>query len=168
MNERILVPLDGSALAEAVLPQVEALAAQRQAEVVLLQAVVPLQELLRPAPGAPPPDGAWQVSPDIAQLQLDVETQAAERYLDAVSYRLQEAGVPAEARVVEGEPARTIVSCARDARASLIAMAAHAPDGRDAPVPGGVADLVTRLASVPVLLVYEHDRLPAGSRSMSA
>ena len=138
---RILVPLDGSGLAEAALPRVAALARASGARVTLLQVVGPPAPELRPS--------------EVAGLPEDDEALAerARRYLAGAAARLSEQGVGVETEVTFGWPAERIGAAAAEGHADLIAMSTHARGGLDRLIVGSVADQVLRRAEVPVLLV---------------
>ena len=92
MFKRILVPLDGSSLAEAVLPQVQELAKALKAELFLVRAAV-----AHVFPGADP-----------SQEEVDV-VQKAEAYVAEVAGRLHDAGIPVHTAVRYGEAAEEIL-----------------------------------------------------------
>jgi nucleotide-binding universal stress UspA family protein len=136
MYKRILIPLDGSALAEVVLPHVEGLAKSSAAELVLLR--VAFAHML---PGADP------IEAQVARVQ------EAENYVADLAKRLQEKGVSAEAKVRYGDPAEEILDHAARDHIDLIAMATHGRTGLKRVVLGSVAENVLRSAPVPMLLV---------------
>jgi nucleotide-binding universal stress UspA family protein len=151
MLEKIVVPLDGSGLAEEVLPVVEELASKLSAEVVLLQAVITLTEAMReagPGPGMTPELGV-----DVAKQRVESETAEAERYLEATSKSLQAKGLKVSTAIAEGLPAGAILEYAKESNASLIALATHGRGGLARAMMGSVADAVVRHSEVPVLLV---------------
>jgi nucleotide-binding universal stress UspA family protein len=135
MLSRILVPLDGSPLAEAVIPQVAELAALRKAEVVLLRVA-----LAHTLPGA---------DPVAAQVRAVDE---AEAYLLRVERDLVARGLPVVRAVRYGRPAEEILDHARVGGVSLIAMSTHGRTGIRRWVLGSVAEQVARRSPVPVLL----------------
>jgi nucleotide-binding universal stress UspA family protein len=176
MFRRIVVPLDGSPLAQAILPHVQRLAAESSVEVVLL------------AVGAlPPPAGLADRQPDFGaegydglrvaglryaetepglvpsmtrhiapvayldQLLAD-EKRELQRYLGELAARLAASGVPARTAVRFGEPAAEIVACAEAEEADAIAMSTHGRTGLDRLIHGSVAGTVLRRSHLPVLL----------------
>lgn len=140
MYTKILVPLDGSELAECVLPHVKAIAAGRStAQVVLLRVVEPL-----PA-GTPP-----AVDFEIVQ-KAGVKT--AEEYLARTKTELIKEGLNVEAKVLIGRPAETIIEFAQRNKVDLITLATHGRSGITRWVLGSVADRLVRSSSVPVLLI---------------
>ncbi|HYB74474.1 MAG TPA: universal stress protein [Candidatus Sulfotelmatobacter sp.] len=140
MFRRILVPLDGSALAEAVLPQAMELARLHGAEVVLLRV---------------------ESAPDYAVAQAAEEAQ---HYLGDVAASLREARVRVSTMVVlSGDTAGEILVQAELTAADLILMSTHGRSGVGRWMLGSVAEKVLRAAVTPVLLV----RVPSPRRSAS-
>lgn len=146
MYARILIPLDGSEVAEAILPFVEKIAGPLDAEIVLLQVVTPLSaaEMLA---------SAGVVAPDTLLLrQLE-----ARQYLAKVEQRLTAKGLRVRSGLRSGVPAAEIVSAATASRADLIAMTTHGRSGLGRVLFGSVAEAVLRTAPGPVLMI----RMPA-------
>jgi nucleotide-binding universal stress UspA family protein len=133
---RILVPLDGSPLAEAILPVAEEWAKEEGAEVILLRAV-PAHHL----PGA-----------DATESEIQV-VKEAEAYLTEVAERLERRGVKRVSWIVwYDEPARAIIEAVTRDEVDLIVMATHGRRGLGRIFFGSVAEGVLRSAAVPVLL----------------
>jgi nucleotide-binding universal stress UspA family protein len=129
---RILVPLDGSDLAEAVLPVVQRLATDHEAEVVLLEVLE----------GQPTREG-----------EREAERQVG-GYLERTVDRLRGRGVGrVRASVWYGDADQAIVNAATREEADLVAMSTHGRSGLDRLRFGSVAEGVVRRAPVPVLLV---------------
>ncbi|MGE5618733.1 MAG: universal stress protein [Sphingomonadaceae bacterium] len=148
MYHRILVPLDGSPLAEAALPHATAVARRFNASLILLQVVptLPTATTVDTVAGA----GAEAV---IALEAIEATERAAVEYLEEVARRPELAGLHVEVEVVRGRPAREIVRRARDGKADLIVMSTHGRSGLGRLVFGSVADEVLRDAGVPILLI---------------
>ena len=147
-----IVPLDGSPLAEQVLPHVESLAQVLELSVALLRAT--------PCIG----DGSYLeylVGPHEGFSQ-DVDERAV-RYLREVGQRLRRQGVvTVEERLVHCDPAVATVAFDRESQQDLIVMATH---GR--PVLGGflqarVTDLVARHSRHPILVIPVMEENPRG------
>jgi nucleotide-binding universal stress UspA family protein len=134
---RVLVPLDGSELAEAILPLLEAGERLWGAEVLLVRTL---------AEGASPEPSA--------------ETQAGD-YLARQARRLEHAGLRVRCEVWHGDPSQVIVNAAARGRVALITMTTHGWRGLNRLRFGSVAESVVRNTRVPVLLVRGHVRLPA-------
>ena len=134
----ILVPLDGSEIAEAVLPHVEALAEQSGVELVDVV-------LLRVADSPVMSDHYFSNIPETRE--------EIEKYLARVEERLQKAGLSVQSRVLTGEPAEQIVDYASTSPFSLVVMSTHARSGLSRWVLGSVAMKVVSGISSPILLV---------------
>jgi nucleotide-binding universal stress UspA family protein len=145
MLRRILVPLDGSALAEIVLPPARELAVLLGASVTLLRAIEPAASTLDLAAAAPAERDA------VIKVDLLVAEARAHDYLAAVARQFERDGVATGVRVVVGPPAEQIILAA--AEADMIAMSTHGRAGIGRWVVGSVADKVVRGAPTPVLLV---------------
>ncbi len=141
MFKKILVPLDGSPMAEAVLPYVRHMAVEDGAEVELLTiTTVPL--------AAYPIDAPL----DLAQL-IKQQHEASEQYLRKVSNAIDHDGIKVTPLISEGPIAEEILSHAESTGADLIAMSTHGRSGISRWLMGSVADKVLHGAKVPVLLV---------------
>jgi nucleotide-binding universal stress UspA family protein len=143
MFKKILVPLDGSALAEKALPYARTLA-QKFGGTLLLAQVLPPFVLL------PPNDQA-------AQEQLTYLKNAevtARRYLAHLQANLQESGLSATIEVLEGGPvAEMILELARDRAVDVIVMNTHGYTGNELWVYGSVTNKVLQQAPCPIFLV---------------
>lgn len=136
MFTRILVPLDGSPLAEAILPEVVDLARLHGAEVLLLRVA-----LVHALPG-------------VDQTEAQVRAvEEAEGYLAEIERRIAAQGLPVRGAVRYGHAVEEILDHAQSQRADLIAMSTHGRSGIQRLMLGSVAEAVVRAAPVPVLLL---------------
>jgi nucleotide-binding universal stress UspA family protein len=146
MPTSVLVPLDGSALAETVLSHAVILAHATGSDLTLLR-VTP------PPPIAPPLAGAL-LPPPLLYETGSRELEAARAYLAAVADDLAQEKLGVRGDVVEGDPATEIVDyTARHPEVRYLAMATHGQSGLRRWVFGSVAAKVLHAASVPLLLV---------------
>jgi nucleotide-binding universal stress UspA family protein len=137
MYRRLLVPLDGSHLAETILVVVERLAAAYGATVVLLHVIE---------------RGAPATIHGERHLRTAVEAQA---YLEGLAARLSARGIAVETHahdVPEGDVARSIVAHAEEGGADLIALCTHGRGGLRDLLVGSIAQQVLRRGTAPVLL----------------
>lgn len=148
MYRRVLLPLDGSSLAERALPHGEALARALGIELVVLRAYASPTRV-RVLTAEPGPDVL--VSEEIEAA----EREEAVRYVEAVAERLRGTGLKASAKPVEGGPEEVILGAAR--ADDLIVMSTRGRGGLRRAVLGSVADPVARSAPCPVLLVRGKD-----------
>ena len=152
--QRILVPLDGSELAEQVLPHVEALAERLDATLLLLRATVSPATVIATTAVAAEPMAAAAIDPTPI---VEAEEDVAVDYLAAIGKRLEAAGLRVELLMAEGPAGDVIVEQARAQRADLVAMATHGRAGLDRVLFGSIADDVLHHARCPVLLVRVDD-----------
>lgn len=141
----VLVPLDGSAAAAAVLDDVVGLGTPDATLYTLLTVVVPLPFLVHPAAAAEP----------LFDDRSDVEGQreAALAQLRRAAADLRESGARIETRVVvHRRPAEGILEYAEAQHADAIALSTHGHGAPGRLFLGSVADKIVRGASVPVLL----------------
>lgn len=145
---RILVPLDGSRFAEAVLGPVSDLAGPLGAELFLIGAVS--------GHGQPHAEG-------VAALQSGAESElpGLRDYVQEVANRLRAEGATVQVDVEEGRPAAVIDEAQRRRRIDLIAMATHGRSGIVKLTLGSVAAQTLQRTTAPLLLVRPAPR--AGS-----
>ena len=115
MINHILVPLDGSTLAECVLPHVSAIAPVTHARITLLHVLQQAQNGGTPA---------------VDPVEWHLQKQHAEKYLEGISNRLSEAGLlGVESVILEGNPAGSVIDFARSNNVDLIALSTHGHSG---------------------------------------
>jgi len=145
MFERILVPLDGSDLAEAILPLVQEMAWTHKSTVQLIRVV------------RSPRTTESTRSEDMMVLNqqvVSVMEQDAHNYLAGKKGQLRQVNIPVSTKVIVSEmPASTILDYAEEEEADLIAMSTHGRSGIRRWVYGSVAEKILQGASCPVLLV---------------
>ena len=141
-RHHVVIPLDGSRLAESIVDKVLAVYAPR--DVVLeLVSIVPIPAL----GGAPLAPGTWRPA------DIEAAVAAAENYLLSVAARLRELDVLARTEVlVDDQVARAAVRFAEERGADLIAVATRGMAGVERAMLGSVADKVVRSAGIPVLV----------------
>jgi nucleotide-binding universal stress UspA family protein len=152
--KRIIVPLDGSTLAEQILPRVMMLAKLEDAEITLLHVLIPQsysqKEIVDPAL-------PW----------WDKDISLAQAYLLRIAGRLRRNGVPVTTDIVIGENvASAIGDFASRERADLIAIATHGRGGLARMLRGSVADAVMHSARVS-MLVFKPDNVAGKEASPS-
>ncbi len=143
MARRILVPLDGSPLAERILAQVTHESLRVGTEWMLLH-------ILKRHPAAERAEGASDPAGE------------ARRAVEELQLRLRARGIPAQAAFMTGEPAAEILAFAEAYRPSLVAMSTHGRSGLSRAVRGSVAEQVLRKCPFPTLLAG-----PLGLRTSS-
>jgi nucleotide-binding universal stress UspA family protein len=149
---RILVPLDGSSLAEQALPCAVTLARGLPAELVLLRAIWI------------PPDIAEMLDESTPELNAIVAQLEAEAngYLGTLVEQLKEAGLSARSVMRRGPAAEAILDYTDQVRVDQIVMATHGYSGVKRWTHGSVAERVLQAACAPLLLVRVGGRDFAG------
>ena len=140
MYKRILLPLDGSDVAEQAAPHAMAQARLCGAELILLRVLEPFLHV------------RGLSTADLARIRQQSEEWASE-YLDGLVKAVQEEGVLVQKAVVEGRPQAAILQFAEANNADLIVICTRGRSGFSRWLMGSVADRVIRGAKIPVLLV---------------
>lgn len=140
MYKRIMLPLDGSQLAEQALPHTIAIAERFQSELVLLQVLTPL-------PRHP--------TTTEATIQRAEKATAAfiREYLERIATGVKEHGITVQIVTLEGRPHLQIIQYAETNQVDLIVMCTRGQSGLSRWMMGSVTDRVVRGADVPVLLI---------------
>ncbi len=140
MYKRVLLPLDGSPLAEQALPHAIAQARYAEAELILLRVVEPFAQAR-----------GLSVA-DLERIREQTEVWSRE-YLGRIAADVQQQGVSVQTATVEGRPHVAIAEYAESNQVDLIVMSTRGQSGLSRWFMGSVADRVVRGAMVPVLLV---------------
>jgi len=144
MIDRILVPLDGSRVAEQILPHLRRLLHRHDSEVILVRAAVP-----------PPMENGMLIA--------DALLAASRDYLNQTQDHLRDQGVCVRSVVRVGSPIGVILDVAQEERATMIALATHGETGLKRLLAGSVAEGVIKKTPVPVLVVrpfWSYELLP--------
>ncbi len=140
-----MVPLDGSELAECVLPHVEAFISQCQIRNIVFVRVL---ETITPAVA-----GEYAINIEELENREASRKASAEEYLAQVINRIDSGDTKLEKEVLVGRVADKLSEYADANDVNLILMATHGRSGVSRWVRGSVADRILRAASVPVLMV---------------
>jgi len=154
MYQKVMVPLDGSELAECVIPHVESLIKSGQAKQVVLVRVAESYDSL-----------SWgQASAymgDEEKKNFDVSHQkVAREYLDDIASRLASGGAPVEKMVLAGRASEELSDYAKKNKVDLVVISTHGRSGVSRWVMGSVADRLLRSTSAPVLMVRAPGCIP--------
>ena len=141
MYKRVLVPLDGSLVAEGIIPFIMEIAGPLDMQVVLLRVLVPV------------PPMAVEGTRHVVIEDFAKHRAEADEYLAAMAGELRAKGVRVTTDVRRGEPVAEILAGARKAEADLIAMTTHGRSGLGRLLFGSVAEAVLRQAEMPVFLM---------------
>ena len=145
MYQKIMVPLDGSELAECVLPHVEAFVSQCQIRTIVFVRVI--------EPMTPAIAGEYAINLEELENRESARKSTAEEYLKEVIGRLKSGETKLETEVLIGRAADRLGEYAENNDVDLILMATHGRSGVSRWVRGSVADRTLRSASIPVLMV---------------
>ncbi len=147
---KVLVPLDGSTLAEQVLPVVTELAIRFSSKLVLLSVIQTPRTSI----------SSIDFGPVVSELSIDeeralVEAAAARArsYLETAAKSLRDRGLQVQYVTERGSPGEGIVRYAKANEVDLIAIATHGRSGLRRLVFGSVADQVLRESGLPILLI---------------
>jgi len=140
MYEKVLIPLDGSKLAECVFPHVRDLVAGGLIREITLLNVVDIPS-------------AWIAEGVDFMAVMKVQVDKAQKYLTDVESQLGFMGIKVATEVLKGEAAHSIAEYAEENGINLIIIATHGYTGMKKLMFGSVALRVLHDAYVPVLLV---------------
>jgi len=113
--KHILVPLDGSTLAECVLPHVMAIAPVTNAHITLSHVMEHAHH-----------EGQ---TPAVDPVDWHLQKRESEMYLERIANRLQKSGLSVEYTIIEGNPAECVIEFARNNNVDLIALSTHGRSG---------------------------------------
>jgi len=145
MYSKILVPLDGSELAENVLPHVESIATRYKAEVHLLTIIH--------KPFVSQTFSDVELTEPIIEKAVGKEEAGADSYLNKVAKELKAKGIKVDTHVHMGKPAEEIAIHAEVSGCDLIVIATHGHSGPSRLAFGSSADKLLKTSCVPVLMV---------------
>lgn len=139
--KKILVCLDGSALAETALPHAQTLASDENAEIILLRISVN-------------PAAEFSFSdPSIATGLIEEMEAETLSYLQSERRKLQKAGFRTSFLIRQGPIAETILVVAAECQADVIVMSTHGRSGVKRWLLGSIADRVVTHSDIPVMII---------------
>jgi len=163
MYKKILVPLDGSKLAECALSHAEELAKSCDAAEIVLVSVTERVQGYRAVEGSTEPfvlsGGGWttgSVQPPPQRFVAEAfgkKEKQADKYLGRIAKKLESKGLKVHTEVLFWPPAEAIASYAGQNGADIIVMSSHGRSGVSRWAHGSVASKVLRASCVPVLMV---------------
>jgi len=142
MYNKILVPLDGSKRAEAILGHVEELALHGGKELILMQVVEPVHV-----------SGPRGLDMDMYVKLTDQKTEQAKEYLTGLEGTFRKKGIETHVHVTQGPVVEAILNAAQARDVDLIAIASHGRGGLSQLFYGSVAVGVLHRADRPLLVV---------------
>ncbi len=146
MFEHIVLPLDGSKLAERVLPHAVTLSKAFDSKLTLLRVVYQEESA----------DQHGMINP----MDWQMRKSEAEAYLQSVQKRLEEVDLESEIRILEGRPAEQIVEFSKNEDVQLIILSSHGKSGPSAWNINSTVQKVLLRAFMPVMLIraYREDQ----------
>jgi len=154
--KRVTVPLDGSMVAEGIIPFMLEIAGPLDMEIVLLRVLVPV------------PPTVIEGSRHIEVEDVERRRAEAEAYLAPIAAELRTKGVRIRTMVRRGEPAAEIIAGAREAGSDLIAMTTHGRSGLGRLLFGSIAEAVLRHSDIPVFLMRQTEAQVAARAAWEA
>jgi nucleotide-binding universal stress UspA family protein len=142
MFQRILVPLDGSSLAECVLPHILTIGKSFEAAITFLRVLDPVGAVTRPRPVDP--------------LDWQIRKAEAETYLHSLAERFQGSGLPIDVEVREGKAAESVIEYARSCGADLILLSSHGQSGISGWNISSVVQKIILRAQISVMIVRAY------------
>jgi nucleotide-binding universal stress UspA family protein len=158
MFQRILVPLDGSRLGGRALKYATPVAKKFNAELSLLQVVIPSTPITAAETAEIASPVAAEMAVEAAHQKDKSNIARARRYLRNNMRRVTEQGVKASRHVAIGEPAEAILRVCRRQKADLIVMTTHGKSGLKRAILGSVADKIIRESGIPVMVIRPRGR----------
>lgn len=153
MFDNIIVCLDGSELAEQILPYAVEEAVKFNSKLVLLH-VIP--DPLMITPGIPGAEGGPVVTSGMVEHMQNEREETAE-YLQQKAQLLRGQGLKVETILLQGSPGKTIVVYSNENNIDLIAIATHGRSGLGRVVFGSVADHILRHSGLPILIINPRE-----------
>ena len=147
MFKRIMVPLDGSELAECVIPYVEDFIDQGQVEFIIFVRVV--KPVITPVSFD---DSIIYLQEDPSKWESEKKT-SAEGYLQKVVSRLKQNGVKFQTEVLVGRIGNSLLDYIKANDFNLVVISTHGRSGLSRWVRGSVADKILSASHIPVLMV---------------
>ena len=153
MFEHILLPLDGSSLAEMVLPHAISLSKAFDAKLTLIRVVYQV-------------DHKTQLS-SVNPIDWQMRKSEAEAYIESVQDRLTQKNVRAEGRVIEGRPAQQIIQFAKNNNVDLIILSSHGNSGISGWNINSTVQKVLLRAYMPVMIIRAYQEMGENIESVT-
>lgn len=155
MYDHILVPLDGSELAEQAVPHAKELARLDDATVHLIQVTSGRPESVGFRSGVDSESEVYalEISRQFEQALID----GAGEYLTQIAAPIIDEGIQVETELHHGAPHEHIVEYANNNNVDLIVMSSHGHGGIRRMLTGSTTDRVVRAAEIPVLVIPCED-----------
>ena len=152
MYKKIMVPLDGSELAECVLPHVKSFVTGCQVGAIILTRVIEAAPISYRDAYEKDELDLTKVEEQTKKIEAKRKS-SAEKYLKEMATRIGQEGIVLQTEVIVGKVADILVDFAESNDIDLILIATHGRSGVSRWVRGSIADRILRASSVPVLMV---------------
>lgn len=149
--KRILVPLDGSKVAEQIVPHAEELAKVMGGQIILFQAHESLLKMM-------PPESFSAISEEEIKVAIKHKEEDAKGYLKTIAGPLREMGLTVSEVVASGNPADVILDYAASNAVDIITMSTHGLSGIKRWVFGSVTDKVLHSGDMPILVARAREQ----------
>jgi nucleotide-binding universal stress UspA family protein len=147
MYKTILVPLDGSARAERILPFVEELAQKFESRVIFMQIIEPSVVMVSP----------YDIAPYNVAEEMKSHMEEGQKYLAGIEGAFRSKGIETKSYIQDGPVVPTVLDMAERENADLIAMASHGRTGLSRVFYGSVAAGILHRADRPLLLIRAQE-----------
>ena len=145
MYKKIMVPLDGSTLAECVLPHVEAIANGCPVQELILLRIVEPERVYSVSDSS--------IDPNLAAARESDCKKTAEDYLGEIADKIDAPGLTCTVKAIVGRVAESLVDYCVEKGVDLIIIATHGRSGVTRWVRGSVADKILRSSKIPVMMI---------------
>ncbi|MBW2684212.1 MAG: universal stress protein [Deltaproteobacteria bacterium] len=157
MYKKIMVPLDGSDLAECVLPHVDGFVTGLQGGAIIFVTVIEPTPIHYSEMGSDIDPHVFEIMQKNTKMVDEERISYAARYLKQVINQIKQDGVKFKAEVLVGHVADRLVDYIDANKIDLVLIATHGRSGISRWVRGSVADKVLRSSHAPVLMVRADD-----------
>jgi nucleotide-binding universal stress UspA family protein len=162
MYKKIMVPLDGSELAECVLPHVDGFVTGCQVETIIFVRVIESTPTSYSGiSSTTKPQDFEKIQENAKKIEEERKSSVA-RYLAAVISRVKQEGIKYKAEVLVGKVADRLVDYVDANEIDLVLIATHGRSGISRWVRGSIADRVLRSSRAPVLMVRADGKMSGG------
>ena len=158
MYKKIMVPLDGSDLAECVLPHVDGFVTGLQGGAIIFVTVIEPTPIHYSEMGSDIDPHVFEIMQKNTKMVDEERISYAARYLKQVINQIKQDGVKFKAEVLVGHVADRLVDYIDANKIDLVLIATHGRSGISRWVRGSVADKVLRSSHAPVLMVRADDK----------
>lgn len=159
MYKKIMVPLDGSKLAECVLPHVDGFVSDCHVEIIVfIRVIEPIPPSYSEVSGTTNPQNFEIIQKNVKSIEEE-RISSAEKYLKEVISRVKRDGVKYKTDVLVGKVADKLVDYVDAEKIDLVLIATHGRSGISRWVRGSVADRVLRSSRAPVLMVRADEKM---------